>query len=91
MVPPGVKRRSREGACPLINSKTGIRGLRASFSVLGNLRNRGNAGLRYVNGNNDLGNGRWNYGSRHSGILSFNIILSRVYPPCSGGRRACQA
>ena len=34
---------------------------------LGNLRNGGNAGLWYVNGNNGTGNARWNIGSRLSG------------------------
>ena len=34
---------------------------------LGNLRNGGNAGLRYVNANNGLGNANWNIGGRLSG------------------------
>nr|DAL56155.1 MAG TPA_asm: hypothetical protein [Caudoviricetes sp.] len=38
-----------------------------SWLSLGNLRNRGNAGLWYVNGNNGTGNTRWNIGSRLSG------------------------
>ncbi len=38
-----------------------------SWLSLGNLRNRGNAGLWYVNGNNGTGNTWWNIGSRLSG------------------------
>lgn len=47
----------------------GIRGKLAAFlwQGLGNLNNGGNAGLRYVNANNGLGNARWNIGSRQSG------------------------
>lgn len=32
----------------------------------GNLNNGRNAGLRYVNANNELGNANWNIGSRQS-------------------------
>jgi len=32
----------------------------------GNLNNGGNAGVWYVNGNNGLGNARWNIGGRVS-------------------------
>lgn len=49
--------------------------------LLGNLRNRGNAGLRYVNGNNDLANARWNYGSRQSGTTLSTSFSIRDYPP----------
>ena len=45
---------------------------------LGNLRNRANGGLWYVNGNNGTGNARWNIGSRLSGQ---NIYFRRDYPP----------
>ncbi len=38
-----------------------------SWLSLGNLRNGGDAGLWYVNGNNGTGNTRWNIGSRLSG------------------------
>lgn len=45
---------------------TGIHGERAALS-LGNLRNRGDAGLWYLNGRNRLGTERWNIGSRLTG------------------------
>ena len=35
------------------------------FYSCGNLRNRSNAGLAYVNCRNRLGNANWNYGSRN--------------------------
>lgn len=39
-------------------------GLPLLWQALGNLDNGSNAGLCYVNANNDLGNTRWNIGSR---------------------------
>lgn len=55
-----------------------------SWLSLGNLRNRGNAGLWYVNGNNGTGNTRWNIGSRLSGQQLKNQLYNfrRDYPPC---------
>lgn len=41
--------------------------LLVGWQSLGNLTNGGNAGVFYVNGNNGLGNTRWNIGSRLSG------------------------
>lgn len=56
-----------------------------SWLSLGNLRNRGNAGLWYVNGNNGTGNGWWNIGSRLSGqnrqTFQLYIYFRRDYPP----------
>ena len=52
---------------------------------LGNLRNRANGGLWYVNGNNGTGNARWNIGSRLSGqnkqSFQLRIYFRRDYPP----------
>lgn len=49
---------------------------------MGNLNNGANAGLFYVNGNNGLGNGNWNIGSRLSGKGSLNLypVPSTVHP-----------
>lgn len=41
-------------------------GLRPVRLALGNLNNGANAGRRYANLNNDLGNANWNYGARNS-------------------------
>lgn len=70
-----------QSACNYWNSELGIRGVRGVSFLLGNLRNRGNAGLRYVNGNNDLSNARWNYGSRQSGTTLSTSFSIRDYPP----------
>lgn len=49
---------------------------------LGNLRNWGNAGIWYVNGNNGTGDARWNIGSRLSGSKeSAEHSFRRDYPP----------
>lgn len=50
---------------------------------LGNLNNRGNAGLWYVNANNRLGNGNWNIASRVSGqrLIPRYIIPLRLPAP----------
>ena len=43
---------------------------RFPWQALGNLNNGGNAGLRYLNANNGLGNANWNIGSRASDSIS---------------------
>lgn len=50
---------------------------RGSFPGLwfGNLNNRSNAGLRYVNANNSLSNTRWNILLRHSNVIKLSIFL----------------
>lgn len=50
------------------------------WQSLGNLRNGGNAGLWYVNGNNGLTNANWNIGSRQSG-QPFNVRRDYRTPP----------
>lgn len=56
------------------------------FHALGNLRNGGNAGLFYVNGNNRLGNERWNIGSRQSGCIRYYLFcFTRVWSPLPAG------
>lgn len=44
---------------------------------MGNLRNRSNAGLFYVNCRNRVGNGRWNYASRDYAKKSYISIGNR--------------
>lgn len=44
---------------------------------MGNLRNRSNAGLFYVNCRNWVGNGRWNYASRDYAKKSYISIGNR--------------
>ena len=45
-------------------------GVLVSSLRFGNLNNGSeNAGLSYLNGNNDLGNGRWNYLGRTSELI----------------------
>ena len=51
-----------------------------SWLSVGNLRNRGNFGPFYVNGNNGTGNARWNICSRLSGASRQQIYFRRVYP-----------
>ena len=54
----------------------------AGFSVLwlafGNLNNGANAGLSYLNGNNALTNGNWNYLARLSKQLSKFILRLHI-------------
>jgi hypothetical protein len=72
------------------------------FSLLafGNLNNgSGNAGLSYLNGNNTLSNGRWNYVARLSCFDSqtcgmyvhkFMYICTMAYPLCGENRELMQ-
>lgn len=59
-----------------------------SWLSLGNLRNRGNAGLWYVNGNNGTGNTRWNIGSRLSGKTNNQLNTSAATTRRAGNERA---
>ncbi|MBQ9042695.1 MAG: hypothetical protein IJ111_07760, partial [Eggerthellaceae bacterium] len=64
------KRNGERGASPSPPSTKGIRGKSAAcffWQGLGNLNNGANAGLFYVNANNELSNANWNIGSRQSG------------------------
>lgn len=56
------------------------------WQSLGNLNNRGNAGLFYVNANNELGNTNWNIGSRQSG-LGISRYYRHHYRACARARR----
>nr|DAU05866.1 MAG TPA: hypothetical protein [Caudoviricetes sp.] len=44
------------------------------------MRNRSNAGLFYVNSNNETGNTRWNICSRHSGNTLFRYLSQSRLP-----------
>lgn len=59
-----------------------------SWLSLGNLRNRGNAGLWCVNGNNGTGNTRWNIGSRLSGKTNNQLNTSAATTRRAGNERA---
>ena len=52
------------------------------------MRNGGNAGLWYVNGNNALGNARWNIGSRQSGGISYYSVTTTSRAPERDGALA---
>lgn len=55
-----------------------VSGLIFRWLSLGNLRNWGNYGLWYVNGNNGCGDARWNIGSRLSG-KSFGTSAKQLH------------
>ena len=81
------------GAARDAAKETGIRGELGGFPLwlsVGNLNNGGTAGLSCVNGNNGLGNARWNIASRLSGCRAErprHESSRRVYRPPSGASR----
>ena len=58
---------------------------RFPWQALGNLNNGGNAGLRYLNANNGLGNANWNIGSRASDSISPHLIRAMLPAGTTGG------
>ena len=59
-----------------------------SWLSFGNLRNRGNAGLWYVNGNAGTGDAGWSLGSRLSGKTNNQLNTSAATTRRAGNERA---
>ena len=59
-----------------------------SWLSLGNLRNRGNAGLWYVYGGSGAGDSGWNIGSRLSGKTNNQLNTSAATTRRAGNERA---